>query len=48
MVDEHAVHTLFVGVEEADVLTKHVDDDGGVPRVGVLVIPGQKHADEYM
>ena len=39
VVHEDAVDALLVGVEEADVLAKHVDDARRVPRIRVLVIP---------
>ena len=38
VVDEDAMHALLQGVEEADILTVHLEDDGSVPCLGVLIV----------
>ena len=39
MVNEHAMHALLHCMEEANLLAIDVDDNTGVPAIGVLVIP---------
>lgn len=38
VVDEHPVHALLDGVEEAHGLAINVDDHGSIPAVGILIV----------
>lgn len=42
VVHPHAVYSLLVGVEEANILTQDVESAGSVPSVSVLVIPANE------
>jgi hypothetical protein len=39
VVHKHTVHPLLDSMEEADLLTVYVDNDGGIPTILILVIP---------
>ena len=39
MVHEDTVHSLLDSMEEPDLLTVHVDDNGGIPAILILIIP---------
>lgn len=41
MINEYTIHALLLGVEETNVLAHHVDNNGCVPGIRVLIITAQ-------
>lgn len=39
VIDKHTVHALLQGMEEADLLSVHIDDDARVPTISILIVP---------
>jgi hypothetical protein len=48
VVDEHPVHALLDGVEEAHGLAINVDDHGCIPAVSILVVTANNKTDQTL